>query len=309
MLKLKLKYSGHLMRKADSLEKILMLGKIEGRRRRRWQDEMVGWHHQLNGHEFEQTLGDGRGREAWRAAVHGVAASDVTEWPSSNKNTSGARISPLPACDNQRCLQTLTNIPREAKWSCWEPLIQGACAFIQDTHAIEGLTDSHREVTPQQIHSSKCTEVTVTTEIFHHVLWCPWPSVFQVKTRKWGWMLWSGAVRKSAVALKGRKQGATAWEERDGAFSGGAVRPRARVWRCRWAGRKHTGTEEVRELSLVSWTLWGGLVRKGGVMGNTAGAGGGVHTEQGPSHHQSLLSEASQADKDKYHTMNCVCGV
>ena len=42
-----------LMRRADSLEKTLMLGKIEGRRRRGWQDEMVGWHHRLNGHEFE----------------------------------------------------------------------------------------------------------------------------------------------------------------------------------------------------------------------------------------------------------------
>ena len=52
MLKLKLQYFGHLMWSTDSLEKSLMLGKIEGRRRRGWQDEMVGWHHQLNGHEF-----------------------------------------------------------------------------------------------------------------------------------------------------------------------------------------------------------------------------------------------------------------
>ena len=51
-LKLKLQYFGHLMRRADSLEKTLMLGKIEGRRRRGRQEEMVGWHHQLNGHEF-----------------------------------------------------------------------------------------------------------------------------------------------------------------------------------------------------------------------------------------------------------------
>ena len=58
MLKLKLQYFGHLMRRADSLEKTLMLGKIEGRRRR-GEDEMVGWHHRLNGHEFEQGLGDG----------------------------------------------------------------------------------------------------------------------------------------------------------------------------------------------------------------------------------------------------------
>ena len=55
---LKLQYFGHLMRRADSFEKTLMLGKIDGRRRREIEDEMVGWHHQLDGHEFEQTLGD-----------------------------------------------------------------------------------------------------------------------------------------------------------------------------------------------------------------------------------------------------------
>ena len=45
MLKLKLQYFGYLMQRIDSLEKTLMLGKIEGRRRRGRQDEMVGWHH------------------------------------------------------------------------------------------------------------------------------------------------------------------------------------------------------------------------------------------------------------------------
>ena len=54
MLKLKLQYFGHLMRRVDSLEKTLMLGGIEGRRERRQQeDEMAGWHHRLNAHEFE----------------------------------------------------------------------------------------------------------------------------------------------------------------------------------------------------------------------------------------------------------------
>ena len=60
MLKLKLQYSDHLIRRTDSFEKTLMLGKIEGGRRRGRQeekgmteDEMVGWHHRLNGHEFE----------------------------------------------------------------------------------------------------------------------------------------------------------------------------------------------------------------------------------------------------------------
>ena len=52
MLKLKLQYFGHLMRRADSFEKTLMLGKIEGGRRKGMtEDEMVGWYHRLNGHE------------------------------------------------------------------------------------------------------------------------------------------------------------------------------------------------------------------------------------------------------------------
>ena len=54
MLKLKLQYFGHLMQRTDSLEKTLILGKIEGGRRRGpTEDEMVGWHHRLNGPEFE----------------------------------------------------------------------------------------------------------------------------------------------------------------------------------------------------------------------------------------------------------------
>ena len=53
MLKLKLQYFGHLMRRVDSLKKTVILGGIEGRRRRGLQeDEMAGWHHRLDGHEF-----------------------------------------------------------------------------------------------------------------------------------------------------------------------------------------------------------------------------------------------------------------
>ena len=64
MLKLKLQYFGHLMRRVDSLEKTLMLGRIGGRRRRgQTEDEMAGWHHQLDGHRFGWTpgVGDGKG--------------------------------------------------------------------------------------------------------------------------------------------------------------------------------------------------------------------------------------------------------
>ena len=54
MLKLKLQYFGHLMQRADSLEKTVMLGKIEGRREEKGttEEEMVGWHHRLDGHGF-----------------------------------------------------------------------------------------------------------------------------------------------------------------------------------------------------------------------------------------------------------------
>ena len=62
MLKLKLQYFGHKMRRVDSLEKTLMLGKTEGKWRRGREDEMVRWHHWPNGHELEQAQGDSEGQ-------------------------------------------------------------------------------------------------------------------------------------------------------------------------------------------------------------------------------------------------------
>ena len=62
MLKLKLQYFGYLMQRADSLEKILILGGIGGRKRRGQTDEMAVWHHQLYGHGFGWTLGVGDGQ-------------------------------------------------------------------------------------------------------------------------------------------------------------------------------------------------------------------------------------------------------
>ena len=87
ILKLKLQYFGHLMRRANWLEKTLLLGKIDGRRRGTTEDEMVGWHHWLNGHKFEKILWDSEGQESLACCcLWGNKELAMTEWLS-NKIT------------------------------------------------------------------------------------------------------------------------------------------------------------------------------------------------------------------------------
>ena len=88
---------GHPMWRADSLEKTL--GNIEGRRRREAiEDEMVGWHHRLNGHECEQTPGNGKGQGGLACcSPWGSKELDTTEWLNNNNN-SGSRDDSVIRC-------------------------------------------------------------------------------------------------------------------------------------------------------------------------------------------------------------------
>ena len=121
MLKLKLQYFGHLMWKADSLEKTLMLGKIEGRRRRGWQrmewldgiiDSIV-----MNLGKLQEMVRD---REAWCPAVHGVAKSQTRlgDWTTNGMlgfpgGTSGEEIMPLlPVQERQETTGSIPGLER-----------------------------------------------------------------------------------------------------------------------------------------------------------------------------------------------------
>ena len=99
MLKLKLQYFGHLMRRANSFEKTLMLGKIRQEEKGMTEDEMVWWHHRLNGHGFGWTLGvgDGQGDLVCCGSWH-RKESDMTEW------LNWTELKGLCVCDSEKIL-------------------------------------------------------------------------------------------------------------------------------------------------------------------------------------------------------------
>ena len=95
MVKLKLQYFDHLICRANSLEKTLVLEKIEGRKKEKGttEDEMVGWHHQLNRHEFEQALGVSEGQGSLACcSPWGCKQSDRTEQLNNNNIKGGPAL-------------------------------------------------------------------------------------------------------------------------------------------------------------------------------------------------------------------------
>ena len=163
MLKLKLQYFGHLMQRADSLEKTLMLEKIEGRRRSGRQNEIVGWHHWLNGHGFRWTLGvDGQEglaccgsrsckvRHDWATELNWkpVRAFQVA--------TSGKQTT----CQCRRCKRLgVKSWVRKIPWSRkWQPAPVVLPGKFHGRRSLMGYSPwGHKELDTTKSHTHTCT--------------------------------------------------------------------------------------------------------------------------------------------------------
>ena len=150
MLKLKLQYFGHLMWRADSFEKTLMLGGIGGKRKRGQQDEMVGWHHQLNVHVWVNSGIFWRDRKAWHVAVHGITKSRrglSNWWTELNNITTGCLMTfsfPLQNKVTQAWLSPTLNLSTQGNpgrhislldWMRFPPITSGSpIASVRETN-------------------------------------------------------------------------------------------------------------------------------------------------------------------------------
>ena len=103
--------------RAHSLEKTRMLGKIEGRKRGRPKDEMVGWRHRLNGHEFEQTPGDSEGQGSLACCSSTGSRSDATERLNNNKLMNQVFV---PGCRKEflRTRQSVSSVTQSCPTLC-----------------------------------------------------------------------------------------------------------------------------------------------------------------------------------------------